>query len=117
MGESMSYESRFAQAIERLVSESLANQPTLDQVFEVLEHAADACERATERAKTLAPPSRPIKCDKGCSWCCTMRVAVTPPEALRIAAHLRAYLSEEAMGELRERLALVGERTRDLSWH
>ncbi len=113
----MSYETQFAQAIERLVGESLAVQPTLAEVFETLEHAAAACERATERAKTLAPPSRPIQCDKGCSWCCTMRVAATPPEALHIAAFLRARLSDDEMAELQERLARIERRTRGLSWH
>src|SRR5262245_32587852 len=39
---------------------------------------------------TTAPYARhDIACKKGCGYCCTQSVSVTPPEAFAIAAHIR----------------------------
>jgi Fe-S-cluster containining protein len=46
----------------------------------------------------------PIACQAGCPWCCTLPVAVSPPEALLIAHHLRTTLTTEALAEVRARL-------------
>lgn len=112
----MSYESQIGGAVERLVALSLADTPTLSQVFEVVAQATDTAERVTERVKALAPPPEPIACRAGCGWCCSLRVAVTPPEALRIAAFLRENLSDDELADLQQRLAETEGRTRGLDW-
>jgi hypothetical protein len=40
------------------------------------------------------PPEKPIACKQGCHWCCSLEVAVTPPELFHIARLLRERLSE-----------------------
>lgn len=82
----------------------------------------EAARLALDRALDLAraalarePPSRPIACARGCSWCCASKIVVTPPEALRLAAHLRATLDEAALAAVSARIAAVDERTRGLS--
>lgn len=112
----MSYEDQVSDTIKRLVSESLRDNPTLEQVFTVVEHASAACEHATSRALTLRPPSRPIACQAGCAWCCTERIHVTPAEALRIAAWLRENVASQELAALRERLAEVASQTNGLTW-
>jgi Fe-S-cluster containining protein len=112
----MSYEAQSEQIVTRLVAASLADEPTLAQAFEVLEHATAACVRATERVQSLAPPTRPIQCDQGCAWCCTMRVAVTPLEVLRIADYLRGQQTDEGLAALQARLIQTLVHTHDLTW-
>lgn len=45
-----------------------------------------------------------IACAKGCWYCCTQLVAVTIPEVLRVADHIRAEWSPEETRALRERI-------------
>jgi Fe-S-cluster containining protein len=54
-------------------------------------------------------------CAAGCGWCCHTDVLVTPPELLRIAAHLRDTRSPEELELLTARLRELAARTGDLS--
>jgi hypothetical protein len=65
--------------------------------------AQDHAERIVARARELIPP-RPIACREGCTFCCHLRVLVTIPEVLRIAAHLRASLDSPELTALRDRI-------------
>ncbi len=84
--------------------------------------AIEAARLALDRAVDLAraanlrePPSRPIACAKGCSHCCSSKVILTAPEALRIAAHLRSTLDPGALAAIGARIAAADERTRGLT--
>lgn len=82
----------------------------------------EAARLALDRALALAraaldrePPIRPIACAKGCSSCCVSKVVLTPPEALRIAAHLRATLDAGELAAVEARIAAADDRTRGLT--
>ena len=84
--------------------------------------AIEAARLALDRALDLAraaiarePPSRPIACARGCSSCCVSKVVITPPEALRIAAHLRSTLDPGALAAVTARIAAADDRTRGLT--
>ena len=82
------------------------------------EAARLALDRALELTRTAIarePPSRPIACARGCSSCCVSKVVVTPPEALRIAAHLRRTLDPEALAAVITRVAAADDRARGLT--
>jgi hypothetical protein len=81
--------------------------------------AIAAAEQAAARALRLAagelerrPPPAPIACEPGCPHCCHAKVIVFAPEALRLAAHLRAALGPGELEALRERVAATDARTR-----
>lgn len=112
----MSAVTQYEEAIQRLAAGALREATTPEDVYAIVDAATDAAERSTARALTLAPPPEPIACRAGCAWCCTMRVAVSPPELLRIAAHLRATRSEDELAALRQRLAETEARTHGLDW-
>jgi hypothetical protein len=83
---------------------------------------ADAAKTALARAEELAavarvrePPERPIACKKGCSACCSAKVLVAPPEAVRIAEHARATLAPEVYTALVERVHTAAARSRGLT--
>jgi hypothetical protein len=83
-----------------------------------VEAARLALDRAVELARAAVarePPARPIACAKGCSFCCFSKVVVTPPEALRIADHLRRTLDAEALAAVTARIAATDDRTRRLT--
>ena len=83
-----------------------------------IEAARLALDRAVGLARTALerePPTRPIACAKGCSFCCSAKVVVTAPEALRIAAHLRSTLDPEALSAVTARVAAADDRTRGLT--
>ncbi len=91
-------------------------------VAEGPEGAIEAARIAGERAEILTgaatedePPERPIACRRGCSTCCQAKVLVVAPEALRIAAHLRATLGPEELAALLVRVQEADARTRGLS--
>lgn len=77
--------------------------------------ALDRALSLTRAALAREPPSVPIACAKGCSSCCISKVVVTPPEALRIASHLRATLDEDALAQVTARVAAADDRTRGLT--
>lgn len=84
----------------------------------ILEAAATALARAEELsaiARTREPPVAPIACQKGCSACCSAKVLVAPPEAVRIADHARRTLSRQALAALRTRVHEKAELVRGLS--
>ena len=54
-------------------------------------------------------------CSRGCSYCCHMRVVVTAPEVLRIAAFVEETFSVEERAALARRVAATDEQTRGLS--
>lgn len=84
----------------------------------VTDAAAAALARAEELsaiAREREPPDRPIACQKGCSACCTAKVLVAPPEAVRIAEHARATLPPDVYTSLVERVHTAHERSRGLT--
>lgn len=84
----------------------------------VEEAAAIALGRAEELAaiaRVREPPETPIACAKGCSACCAAKVLVAPPEAVRIAEHVRRTLPSEAFEALKRRVAEAHERSKGLT--
>jgi Fe-S-cluster containining protein len=59
-------------------------------------------ELASARLNDRSPPS--FECKKGCSYCCSLRVEVLPPEAFRIARHIQS-VEIEARNNFLERLS------------
>jgi hypothetical protein len=89
-----------------LLATGLALQPKTSEILAIaqvvkakLEEAGNArrASEAAELAQTLAetslaarPPTlQKIACTRGCSYCCHTFVAITPPEAFRLAAAVR----------------------------
>ena len=54
-------------------------------------------------------------CSKGCSYCCHMRVVVTAPEVLRIAAFVEETFSVEERAALARRVAATDDQTHGMS--
>ncbi len=54
-------------------------------------------------------------CSKGCSYCCHMRVVVTAPEVLRIAAFIDETFSVEERTALAKRVAATDDQARGMS--
>lgn len=71
--------------------------------------------RTTSHLVAQSPYHEQLACCAGCSWCCYIPVAVTPPEALAIAQYLREHASGQALTALRNRLADHARRIARLS--
>ncbi len=69
---------------------------------------------AVAQAEARIPPSGPRACRPGCAYCCHLKVAVSPAEAIRLAEALRASLDDAALDALRARVRATVERTRGL---
>jgi hypothetical protein len=70
-------------------------------------------DRLRRQSERLLPPAGPPACRPGCSYCCHQDVAVSPPEALAIAHHLRVALSPAELAGLISRVAIAAARLRD----
>ena len=66
-------------------------------------------DQLTEKIKKK--PGLHFDCKAGCSYCCTLRVAATPPEVFLIARHLKQWPAEK-QNELAEKLKHHAEAAR-----
>ena len=55
-----------------------------------------------------------VACDRGCSYCCSLRVQVQPYEAFRLAGWLRKHFDAPSLARVVERLRANAARTREL---
>jgi Fe-S-cluster containining protein len=82
------------------------------------QQATQAGERVMTWLGTLldqTPPAQPLACRPGCAFCCYLPVAVTPAEALYLAAWLRQQLATEGLATVRTHLATEAVVRRQLS--
>jgi len=63
--------------------------------------------------KVIKKPGVHFDCKAGCSYCCSLRVAATPPEVFLIARHVK-QLPLETQSELIGRLKIHAEAARGL---
>jgi len=73
--------------------------------------AAEIAQTLAETSLTTRPPTQQkIACTRGCNYCCHTFVAITPPEAFRLAGAVRAgHAAGMAVDVVRERgHALIG---------
>ena len=90
-------------------AEAAANA-ALDQIFALAEQSWQARRSSLDYLRS-APPSA---CRAGCGWCCHQQVGVTPLEAIRIVAFLRA-LPTEAGKELVTAVHDLNPRTQGMT--
>ena len=102
-----------ARSEQRAVSERLRTSPTPRAIEEAVEEAAVLVERLVADLHGPAAPS--VACRAGCSWCCHVRVRISPLEALTIARHVRDRLGPDELATLLERLTVLEDRTRTMS--
>lgn len=87
---------------------------TLDVVLDGSdEQAVTLADRVRERRGVRLPVV--AACAKGCAWCCYQGIVLGAPEAVRIAARLRATRSPEELGRLEDRMREFAARVRPLS--
>ncbi|MGE5515513.1 MAG: YkgJ family cysteine cluster protein [Bacteroidota bacterium] len=84
----------------------------LDAVFRLADATWNA-RRSNLRYVLEAPASA---CKAGCGWCCHQQVGVSAPEAIRIAAHMRALPEAEAAA-MTARVTDTARRTAGMSTH
>jgi len=99
------------QAEEQAVWRILSTGHTALNAIRLGEHAM----HTTSHHIARSPYYDQYACRAGCSWCCYIPVAVTPPEALVMAQYLRKRMSAEELCAVRERLAEQAERIAHLS--
>jgi Fe-S-cluster containining protein len=92
-------------------AEILSQGRTAATVYELAAHALGLAQHEIEQMLARTPPESRPACRAGCAFCCAIPVAVSPPEALYIAAWLHETRSAEAQVALRTHLrARVEER-------
>lgn len=92
-------------------AEILSKERPEAKAYELAANALGFAQKAIEQLVERTPSASRPACSAGCAFCCAIPVAVSPPEALYIAAWLRKTLSAEALVDLRARLrARVDER-------
>lgn len=71
--------------------------------------AAEIAQRLAEASLAASPPRVKIACTKGCSYCCHTFVAITAPEAFRLAGAVRSAKARLDPAEIRRRAeTLIG---------
>ena len=65
-------------------------------------------------AETVRGHGVKLACDRGCAYCCSMRVEVEPYEAFHLAAWLRRNFTPQRLAEVLDRLRANAARAREL---
>lgn len=97
------------------VESKMRQERTTDQLQLV---AATACRTFDETlAAEQTARRRPVSlaCQKGCSWCCSVKVTVSVAEVALVAAYIESNLSARERDELVERVRGAYERTKGLT--
>jgi hypothetical protein len=84
--------------------EILSKGRTAAKVHELAVNALGFAQQEIDQMLKHTPSESRPACSAGCAFCCAIPVAVSPPEALYIAACLRATLSAKEQVEIRARL-------------
>lgn len=107
--------SAVVQAVQQVTVAALGDARSAEAAIALAEDATSWAEDATASVRERIPSSRGSACAEGCAYCCHIKVLVTAPEALAVAAHLRATLSPLALERLRERVVKAHRKTRGMS--
>jgi Fe-S-cluster containining protein len=98
----------------RRSADVLQLQPTIANALLLVNSLHERADAESERALAQHPPAQPLACQPGCWWCCTLRVELSAPEALRIGDFIR-QLPQPEQEALHARLREASEQTRGLS--
>ncbi len=105
-------ETAIAEAVRSEIAALFSERPSATDLGAA---AFDLYEQALAQVEAKIPPSRPRACVEGCAFCCHLKVAVTPVEVLRVAAHLRRSLPPKDLARLSARVREVDAQTRGMS--
>lgn len=92
------------------VAEVLAEGRTPRKAAEIAQNAAGLLDGMLRPLDQANPPA----CRAGCSWCCHVRVACTPPEAILVAAHVQSTLPKPVRRQLVARLSAALDQSGSL---
>lgn len=91
----------------------LSERREAEQVERLTENVMSAATRLCDNF--IAQGAGAVACRSGCDHCCHQSVGVTPPEALRIFAYLKASLVESEWEDMKNLFAEKRAATRHLS--
>lgn len=97
---------------EKLFARKLATNRNKVYAINSIRMLHEQVDALTEKIKKK--PGVSFDCKAGCSYCCSLRVAATPPEIFLIARHLR-QMPDDEQNKLLERLRLHAEAARDVA--
>ncbi len=100
---------------EREASASALSHRNATSALTAAEHALTRGERITHRHLSVLEAAVPIACQKGCHWCCHLKVSVTAPEVFWIAAYLRREAPPSQLSAVSERAARLAQDPRIFS--
>lgn len=102
--------------LEVLAEGRASGAPAREVVAAVADAATEDAELGARETSDRIPSTKRLLpvCKEGCSYCCHQVVFASAPEILRIADHLRATRSPEALAELAARAARTAEEVRAL---
>ena len=101
--------------VERNVVKSIiADGPKPSALFRIIESSSGLAETVYEQTRGDSPSQ--VACKEGCFWCCHQTVAITAPEAFRIAEFLLNLEDEGLRNELIEKAHELDGKTRGRTW-
>jgi Fe-S-cluster containining protein len=92
---------------------TLTDRPSVARAVELAQNTLGAASGLSEHFLARAPAGS-VACRAGCDHCCHQVVALTPPEALAVAAHVKSLPAHE-LERITERVRNAYERGRGLS--
>lgn len=95
----------------RAASAALAGERTADRIAAMGSAAGAQFDRVwRDIGAQVEKKAAPFACSEGCAWCCYQPVTVSLPEAIAIAAHVRATFTAAGLTALKARLAALDDK-------
>ena len=108
------YYNAVEEAMHSAALELLKVERSVDCLLKLADLAAESTDRLVDEMVVHHPPLLPVQCAVECPWCCYLVVETTPPEAVRVVAHLRESRTTEEMVAVRARTAELDDRIRGM---
>ena len=105
---------RAAEFAFKITVKTLKRSTDVDSCVALASRVDERIGLALSQAKSLGAP---IACKVGCSFCCHLRVTITPPEAIALFRYLRSQIPDEKANAIASKVLanadLIGSMTED----
>ena len=97
------------------VNASIGPDATASTISELVFNLGVKAQRFSDNRIATDPPAAPIACREGCSFCCYIRVHLTPMELIFLVHSIKSNFSEDEIAALKNRLDSTDQVTRGMT--
>jgi Fe-S-cluster containining protein len=103
------------EAAHKEVHARIGANPTASTISELVFNLGEKAQKFADYRIATDPPATPIACREGCSFCCYIRVHLTPMELIFLVHSIQSNFSENEIEALKNRLETIDPITHGMT--